>query len=486
VTGPPTPPHPIRSVVANAVSLTGGRILLALLRFVVALVIVQRAGLERFGEFALILSFVMIAEWISDFGLGDIAVRQIAAHPEHEPGTMGAIVVSKAFQGILAVALLAGAIAVLGYSEHVVRAGFIACAALVPYAGVQIYRVHFRVRMQMGRDIGAEVLSAAVFLAGVWFATGADASLEILTLCYVGARAVNLVAAAVFAGGLPQASLSGEFRSELRVLMAAGVPLGFAGLVVAAYEAMDAIALARWSTHAELGVFTFALRIAMLAILIEQALTTAVFPLLARQWAHDRPAFVRTYQAVVDWGMVAAGAVFCALNAGALGLASLGKQDPHLIADVLQLLSWVVLAKAILTLVGPMVVISGHLSYAVWIQVAIASAKWLALMALASQGAIGAAAAYLISEIVVSLVPAVIFCQRAAGVWLDWRTTFKVVACSAGVALATRLAGAETSLLMGTFAAAAFLMLAAMLGVIRMQSLKQLYESVLGGRGGRE
>ena len=79
VTAPPPPPNLLRSVVRNTVSLTVGRIALALVRFVVALVIVQRAGLHSFGDFALILSFILVAEWLSDFGLVDIAVRQIAS-----------------------------------------------------------------------------------------------------------------------------------------------------------------------------------------------------------------------------------------------------------------------------------------------------------------------------------------------------------------------------------------------------------------------
>jgi hypothetical protein len=132
-----------------------------------------------------------------------------------------------------------------------------------------------------------------------------------------------------------------------------------------------------------------------------------------------------------------------------------------------------------------MVIISGHVSYALWIQVAIAAAKWLALMALASQGAIGAAAAYLISEIVVSLVPAVVFCQRSAGLWLDWRITIKVVVCAAAIAMAARYLEAQATLLQGAFAVACFLVLAAGVGAVRVQSLRQLLATVVAGRDGR-
>lgn len=480
----PVPPNLLRSVASNAVSLTGGRILLALLRFALALVVVQRAGLERFGEFALILSFVLIAEWLSDFGLADIAVRQISSDRLRWDATMGAFASSKLAQGLLAAAIMWGAIALLGYPEHLVRSGMIAGGAVITYSGVQVFRVGFRAKMQMGREVGAEIVAALVFLLAIWLATGANASLETLTLCYVLFRVVNLAAAAVLAGGWPKLGFRHGFHIELRVLLASCVPLGLTGLMVSAYDAMDAIALSRWSTTGEVGIFTFSMRIVMFALVAEQALATAVFPMLATQWAEDRKAFVRTLQAVLDWGMVVAGALFCALNAGALGFAALAKQDPHAIADVLQVLSWAILARVVVTLTGPMLVISGRLIYAVWIPALVISAKGIGLFLLASQGAIGAAAAYVIAEIGVGLLTNVIFCQRATGIWLQWSIPLRIFASAAAVVLATRLLGLQGTLLDGALAMVAYLAAATASGAIRMQPLRQFYLIISQRRGG--
>ncbi len=178
VSGPAAHPTPLLSIAKNAFSLTGGRMLLALLRFAVALVIVQRAGLDRFGEFALILGFVFVAEWLSDFGLADIAVRQISADASRRDATLTAFALSKAVQSVIAAATMGGAIVLLGYPEHMVRAGLIASAAVVFYGGVQVYRVEFRLRMTMERDVAPELSSAAVLLASVWLVTGGPVSVE--------------------------------------------------------------------------------------------------------------------------------------------------------------------------------------------------------------------------------------------------------------------------------------------------------------------
>ncbi len=257
------------------------------------------------------------------------------------------------------------------------------------------------------------------------------------------------------------------------------------GLLVAVYDAMDTIALSQWSTNAEVGIFGVATRTVALAVVAEQALATAVFPVLAAQWAQDRGAFARTMQAILDWGTVFGAGLFCALYAGAHGLAALMKQDSGAVANVLQLLSLALLAKVIVTLVSPMVVISGRLFFTVWISVLVVVAKFAGLMVLAPQGAVGAAAAYLIAEIGVGLVPTVILCQRAAGMRLRWSVPLRAVAAAGAIAAASRYLRIEGTLLHGVLAFAAFMALAAALGAVQMQPLRQLFASIAQRRSGR-
>ena len=482
---PPPAASRLRSVIGNTGTLTGGRLMLAVLRFGATLLLLQRAGLDRFGEFALILSVVAIAEWLSDFGLSDMAVRQISMHPNRRRDILGAFAVSKAVQGLFAAAVLGSGLWLAGYAPQTVRAGWIAGLAVVFHSGVQIYRVEFRARQQMGREVGAEFLSAVFFVLAIWLATSTDASLELLTLCYAASRAVNLVAAAGMARAWPALGFGASFRAELSVLTRACLPLGLTGLMVSTYDAMEQIALSQWSTAAEAGRYSFAMRIMMLALVVEQALATAVFPVLAAQWSKDRAAFVRTIQTVLNWGLLIGGALFCAIFAGAQGMVALIKHDPQGLGQVLQCLAWAIPARAAVSLVGPLLLISGQLSRAVWIPAVVVVTKWLALVWLAPEGALGAAKAYLIAEVGVGLVLNLLFCQYASGIWLRWWVPLKIVLAALAVAGAATALGGSGSLLQGVLATAAFLVLSALLGVIQLQQIKALALAVLGGRHGR-
>jgi O-antigen/teichoic acid export membrane protein len=468
----------LRSVVQNAVSLTAGRILIALLRFLVALVIVQRAGLERFGEFALLISFVMMAEWLSDFGLGDIAVREIAGDPNRRGTTLRAFAVCKVAQCALAGAAMIGAIALLGYSPAMLHSGLVASAAILFYGGVQYYRVEFRVEMKMARDAGAELISGLALLAGVWVATRYDAPLEGLALCYVISRAVNLAVAALLARGIPRPGTPGDMFPELGVLARAAAPLGLTGMMVSLYDAMDPIALSRWSTSGEIGIFSVAIRVVMLAVIAEQALAAATFPLLAARWANDRPAFAASFQAIFDAGTILAGALFVGLYAGAGAVATIFRQEPLAVAAVLQLLACAIFARAIVTLMSPLVLISGRLMSTVWISLLVVLAKGAALALLASHGAMGAATAYLIAEIVVGLVPTVLLCQRAAGVRLDWSIPVRVAALAAILAAASAWLDPRAGPVGCALAVVAYFALAWAIGAIRPEEVRILRASL--------
>jgi O-antigen/teichoic acid export membrane protein len=466
----------LRLVIANAGKVTGGRLMLALMRFGATLLLVQRAGMERYGEFALILGFILVAEWLSDFGMSDIAVRQLAAAPARRRATMGAFVVAKAGQGLLASAVLGLAVTWGGYAPDVAQSAWIAAGAVLCYTGVQVFRVEFRARMQMGRDAGAELLSAVVFLVAIWVATRVDASLQVLTLCYVLSRAVNLAAAAWLARGWPAFGFDDGFRAELRVLGVAAIPLGFTGLMVAVYDTLPQIVLSQASSSEEVGLFSFAMRAMMLALVAEQALATAVFPVLAAQWARDQAAFMRTLQSVLDWGLLLGGALLCFIHTGAPWLVSLVRADPR-IADVLQLLSWAIPARAAVALVGPMLLISGRLMQAVWIPVLVVAALAAALSMLAERGAVGAAAAFLIAELGVGLLPNLWFCQWAPRLWLRWSVPLRIAGAAAAVVLATQWLGLQGTGAQAVLATAGFLALAAALGAVRLRNLQALYDS---------
>lgn len=475
--------HLLRTVAHAALSQAAGRVMLTALRFAVVVVIARRAGLDSFGAYALVLGFIVVAEWIADFGQTDIAVRDIAAGAGTWPVTLGALAVAKIGQGLLAALAAWGAVVVLGYGPAVTDAMLLAAAAVLLYAGVLVYRAAFRAQMRMDKDVGAELAFGVVLLLATWQATAAAPSLSDLVLCYVGARAAHLLAASVLARGLPRLAFGrGVGREAVRLAWAAW-PVGVAGLLVSTYDAMDAAVLASASSSAEVGVFTVASRLLMLSVIVVQALGVAVFPVLSAQWQADRGAFQRTAQATLDTALLLGGLVFCAFWCGAAGLADFFKHDRDGITTVLQILSWAILARVMVTIFGPMVVISGRQIHTLWMTALVVAAKGLALWWLVpGAGAVGAAGAYLVSEVAVGLLPTILLCQCVTGVRLDWRVPLRLLAAAAAVVGVAHALAIEATLLQGLLGALAFAALAAAVGAVPVDDLRRVRQAILQRR----
>lgn len=457
-------------------SQAGGRASLAMMRFGSAVIIMRYLGVDVFGQYALVMGYLILAEWLVDFGQTDIAVRQLAANPGEKRQTLESLALLKLIQGFVVAALLTLAIILMHGQTLMTATGVAAGIAVMCYAGVLIYRADLRARMRMDFDMGAEVVATGCLVTAIgWFSVN-GAGIDSLIGAYAGSRIVHLLL--IWFWSRPDiflTSILGSARSGGRLLMAA-TPLGLVGLLAAVYEAMDAMALAHWSSDGDIGVFSAANRLVMLAVMVIQAVAVVVYPVLAAQWMHDRARFLRTLQSTLDASFVVAGVICCALYGAAQGIELLFKQTDSGIAEALRILIWVVFARVTMIILGQMVVVAGKQMYTLWLTAAVVIVKLAALAILTpAMGAFGAVHANLLAEFL-SILPTIWLCQRITGTTLAWSVPVKAIACAGLLITIMWALEIPGTLLHGMLAAIAYLALAVAFGAIRMADMRALRE----------
>ena len=80
-----------RITVATAINVAG-RLLGVVLGIAVAAILARALGVSGFGQLSLALALVGLAGNAGDFGLSQIAVRDMAAEPERRPEILGSLV----------------------------------------------------------------------------------------------------------------------------------------------------------------------------------------------------------------------------------------------------------------------------------------------------------------------------------------------------------------------------------------------------------
>lgn len=461
------------SILLNAVSQIGGRLFLSGARLGITVIVVRYAGTQRFGEYALALSFILVAEWLADFGFTEISVRNICRAPASRGSVMKALMLIKAFQGVAAFVVLLLLLFVFDYSSDIVIAGMAGGTGLFFYSASLVYRTQFRVNMQMERDVLGEIIGVLVMVPLIWFACYRGAPIYVLTGCYALSRMVFFVAALCF--GRQQLAFKSVDGNEGLAIIRAALPLGILGLLVCLYDSLVPVLLSKLADMQSVAYFSCALRFVLPVIIVIQAIGTAVYPALSSCWRNSEERFIRIQQDALESSVLIACGFFCMMNASAGFLMRLIGPDMESAASVLRLLSWVLLARAVVTVMSPMIIIAGGQARALWLTVLSIVCKLLMLVWLIpAYGITGAIATYIATEFLISMLPVILVSQQMAGVSLHWRGVMKSLLSALTALGVCRLSGEYGDAAGGVLAFTLYAIFAVGSGALSTNQIKRI------------
>ncbi len=471
-----------RSLFKNSVSQIVGRLLLSAIRLVTAALVVRLIGSGRFGEYTLVLSFLLIFEWMVDFGQTDIAVRDIARDPEDEGAVLQALVRLKAVQGLVLSLLLPVVMLVLHYPPALVQAAAIGSLGVLAYAAVQVFRALFKVRMQMERDVFSELASTVALLPATWLACRAGASVQVLIACYMASRLVYLGIALAFA--YRQRSAPGPRATPpnaARNLLREALPLGLSGLLVLVYDAIAPVLLSKIADMHAVALYSAPARYVFAVLALVQALNTAFFPVLAHRWNKSVESFTSLQQTALEISiLIAVGFACCAVASAAFLMRLIGPG----VADatpVLQLMCCIVVVRTVSMAMSPLIVIAGRQGVSVWLTVASLGIQAVVLPLLVPRfGALGAVVGYLLVELI-TVVPLVVVGQWASGARLTWAKPALLGICGLAALAVTRLLPVWDDWLGGVACPLLFLAFALATRAVSVDKLRRMYGELVGG-----
>lgn len=270
----------IQRVAHNSLWLVVGQIVSKIFSFAYVLVLARYLGVEEFGNFNLVLSFVMVADIATDFGLTRLIIRDLARDVSHMPHYLGVLLPLKVLLILAGYVVMICTVALMGYRSEVVALAMFAGIGMLPIGMGTILDAacHARQRMQWSSlsQIALAVTQAIIggFVlfggGGVWAAV-----------------AVALVANCVFflvqlwAGYQLGFKILWSFGfSPAFKLLKQSVPYAGVALLGALAMRAELLILGWFGSASELGVFSAAIKFyeaaAVIPIMIASASTPAM------------------------------------------------------------------------------------------------------------------------------------------------------------------------------------------------------------------
>ena len=463
----------------NAVSQIVGRLLISLSRLLVAVIIIRNGSPELFGQYALILSLLFVAEWLVDFGMTDIGVRNICREPHRKLEILKILTYLKIPHCFLAISVLLGFVVIMGYEAELVRAAFIGAAGVAFYAGATVYRVLFRAEMCMEKDVGGELIGVLVMMPLIWYASWKGLGVDVLIACYVLSRIVFFLAAIFLGSKSYRLNPGGVGRHESATFYRQVMPLGLIGIVVTANESVAPVVLSRLMDMQAVGFYSVAMRFVLPIMLITQSIAATFYPILSSYWNKSGKEFRKAQQNSLEASFLIAGAMFCVINAGAEFF--MGLVGPTMVeaAYVLRILSWAIMAKAVTSAMSPLVIISGSESKAFWLILISAMANVILFLWLVPRlGLLGGALAFVSVEFLIAMVPAILVGQYLASIRMNWLPLLKAFLCALLALVSSTALGQKGTVWGSLVALSIYLALAVASGALSLSKVRGILDSI--------
>jgi O-antigen/teichoic acid export membrane protein len=286
----------IARVARNSVWLVAGQIVSKIFTFAYVLVLARYLGVEAFGNFNLVLSFVMVADIATDFGLTRLIIRDLARDLGRLPHYLGVLLPLKAMLIAAGYVVMISTVTLMGYRSEVTALAVLAGLGMFPLGLGTLLDAgcHARQRMQwsslaqIALAITQAVVGGVVLLAGggVWAAVG-----------------VALLANCAFFGVQLWASYRLGFRMRWLFSFGAALPLlrqslPYAGVALLGALAMRAelLVLGWFGSAAELGIYSAAIRFYEAAAVVPVMIASASTPAMSQFHAESAERLAQLYR----------------------------------------------------------------------------------------------------------------------------------------------------------------------------------------------
>ena len=276
-----------RPISANAIAVAVSQILGKAFGLVVILLIARRYSVEEYGRFAFAFTWVAFVAPFLDLGTDPFLTRRAAAEPGQAPRLLAASLAIKA--ALLALALPATIVLgrMLGYPETtrglILYALAATAATILAGSFVAILRAAGRMDLEAVATVAgrAAILAVSIWVASIGLGVGAMGGAQVV------GGALTLLIAALACLRLGVAPRPGRGREAARELVIGGVPFAATAVLVTLYFRIDTLMLAHMQGERAVAFYNANVNLVFAALLISQALVTAVFPVIARNGALD-------------------------------------------------------------------------------------------------------------------------------------------------------------------------------------------------------
>ncbi len=288
-----------RRILSNFLSQGVGRLGNLVLNLIAMLALVRYLGADRYGSYIFIINFTTLFGLIGDFGISQVAVREISREPDKANSLLTMSAVLRFALSFLAMVLSLIAINSLESTTNE-RVGVLLASGIFLIQALSSFNSIFQVKLAMHYDALTQFAIRAVDTGLIlFFITQGTELLPFLTTPLISGILGCLLIAIITARRF-RVRLAWD-ASWIPMLLREAWPIGLASLPVILFFRADSLLLNRLAGNIATGIYAAAQRpVEYLLVIASPLLLNTVYPLLSSYWVADKARFNQLYRRAFD------------------------------------------------------------------------------------------------------------------------------------------------------------------------------------------
>ena len=290
----------VQKIAKNTGVILTGDVLFRLVSLFVIIYLARYLGTAGFGKYSFVFAYLAFFNIITDLGLQQILVREMARNPSTAPKLIGNACIVRLLLTVFALGLAIAIMTLLPYPDDTTLYVYIASFTLLFISFSDFYATIFQANLAMQYNVIAKLTFKFVSAGLILWIVFSHGTLMHIMIVLVFSEGIKTLLSYLFSRKFVRPSFAIDF-GLWRYLLKECLPLALTSVIIILYYRIDVIMLSMMKGDDAVGIYSAAYRLCEPFSLIPYALMMSLFPLMSIYFKESDERLMKVYRLAIKY-----------------------------------------------------------------------------------------------------------------------------------------------------------------------------------------
>ncbi len=284
-----------KSVIKNTGIVFAGDIIFRFVSLIVMIYLARYLGVSEFGKYNLIFAYLAFFGVLTNLGINEILVRDIARDKAVAPKIIGNVYTIRLILSVFAIFLAIIVATIIPEYRKILSYIFVASMTLIFISFSDLYSTIFQANFKMKYNVVAKLFYKAISAILIFWIIFSGGTLMLIIISLVFSEIIKTLICYLFSRKFLKASASLDF-SLWKYILKESAPLALTGFIFIIYYRIDVIMISLMMSNYEVGLYSAAYKLSEPLSLIPYSLMISIFPIMSASFKNSKNTLIKSYK----------------------------------------------------------------------------------------------------------------------------------------------------------------------------------------------